>query len=194
MALDPRRLVGEPGWITGPEPLARVSRSTVRNWVAAGRLVRLAPDAYAERRRAAGLPVTAVERAVVDSWGSVGGSGRADVRAAAITAVRRRMCRASDLTEELARSIRLPGRADLGVLVALLADGCRSELEIWGCLHVLRAPGMPTFVQQRRVVVGGEVFVLDAACEESMLAGACRRDIRAVHAARLRLLGGDTGR
>ncbi|MGY2084486.1 endonuclease domain-containing protein [Blastococcus sp. SYSU DS0539] len=52
----------------------------------------------------------------------------------------------------------------------MLADGCRSELEIWGCLHVLRAPGMPVFVQQRRTVVGAETFVLDAACEESMLA------------------------
>src|SRR3954464_6081907 len=29
---------------------------------------------------------------------------------------------------------------------------------------------MPTFVQQRRVHVGAESFVLDAACEESMLA------------------------
>lgn len=306
MALDPRRLVGEAGWIAGSELSARVSRSTVRTWVASGRLVRLAPgvfalptaagswrvrvaaalqgraavashvtalalweliehppgpvhitvdpslsrrgspgvvvhrapDAYAERRRAAGLPITAVERAVVDTWGAGAGSDRADVRAAAITAVRRRMCRPSDLAHELARSTRLPGRAELGVLVALLADGCQSELEIWGCLHVLRAPGMPAFVQQRRVAVRRDVFVLDAACEESMLAvemdgaawhgsrqqrerdirrdsllatvgwqtlrysftrltrspEACRRDIRAVHSARMRLFGGGTGR
>ncbi|SDE87665.1 Protein of unknown function [Blastococcus fimeti] len=52
----------------------------------------------------------------------------------------------------------------------LLADGCQSELEIWGCLHVLRGPGMPAFTQQRRVQVAGEWFVLDAACEEVMLA------------------------
>ena len=238
MASDPRQLIGEPGWITGPELLAHVSRSTVRNWVAAGRLVRLAPGvfvlpaaagnwrvragaalqgraavashvtalalweliehppgpvhitvdpsqsrrgspgvivhraphAHAERRRAAGLPITAVERAVVDTWGTVGDPDRAGVRAAAITAVRRRMCRPSDLDRELARSTRLPGRAELGALIALLAEGCQSELEIWGCLHVLRAPGMPAFVQQRRVTVRGETFLLDAACEESMLA------------------------
>jgi very-short-patch-repair endonuclease len=306
VALDPARLIGDPGWITGPALLVYVSRSTVGNWVAAGRLVRLAPgmfalpaaagnwrvraaaavdrrpavashvtalapweliehppgpvhvtvdpllsrrgspgvvvhravDAYAERRRADGLPVTAVERAVVDTWGSAGGAHRADVRAAAINAVRRRMCRASDLAHELTRSTRLPGRAELGALVALLADGCQSELEIWGCLHVLRAPGMPAFVQHRRVAVAGETFVLDAACEESMLAvemdgaawhgsrqqrerdirrdsllatvgwqtlrysftrltrtpEACRRDIRMVHAARMRLLRGDAGR
>ena len=35
---------------------------------------------------------------------------------------------------------------------------------------VLRAPGMPGFVQQRRVAVGAETFVLDAANDESMLA------------------------
>jgi very-short-patch-repair endonuclease len=54
--------------------------------------------------------------------------------------------------------------------VRLLAEGCRSELEIWGCLHVLRGPGMPAFVQQRPVVVAGERFLLDAACEEVLLA------------------------
>jgi very-short-patch-repair endonuclease len=97
---------------------------------------------------------------------------------------------------------------------------------------------MPVFVQQRRVAVGAGTFVLDAACEESMLAvemdgaawhgsraqrerdirrdsllatvgwqtlrysyarmtrspEACRRDIRAVHLARRRLLQGDVER
>ena len=136
MAHDPRQLVGEAGWITVPELLAEVSRSTLRNWVAAGKLVRLRPgvlalpaaaenwrtlvaaavhgrdavassvtalalwdlmphpsgpvhitvgpcssgrgsvgvvvhraaEAYAERRRVAGLPVSSAERAVVDAW------------------------------------------------------------------------------------------------------------------------------
>ena len=36
--------------------------------------------------------------------------------------------------------------------------------------HVLRGAGMPTFTQQHRVVVRGETFVLDAACEAAMLA------------------------
>jgi hypothetical protein len=47
VAHDLRRLVGETGWITSPELLTRVSRSTIRNWVAAGRLVRLAPGVFA---------------------------------------------------------------------------------------------------------------------------------------------------
>jgi very-short-patch-repair endonuclease len=134
-----------------------------------GVVVHRAAGAYAERRRVEALPVSSVERAVVDAWGAPATVPRTDVRAAAITAVRRRFCSPRDLTFELTRSSRVPGRAELEKLVCLLADGCQSELEIWGCLQVLRAPGMPRFVQQRRVAVGSEIFILDAACEESML-------------------------
>ena len=80
------------------------------------------------------------------------------------------MCSAGDLRFELARRPRLAGRAELESLIALLADGCQSELEIWGCLQLLRAAGMPPFVQQRRIVVDGEAFVLDAAYDEVELA------------------------
>jgi very-short-patch-repair endonuclease len=121
-------------------------------------------------RRVSGLPVTSAERSVVDAWGEPAELGRPAVRAAAITAVRRRLCTPRALAAELDRRQRLPGRAALAGLVRLLADGCQSELEIWGCLQVLRAPGMPPFVQQRPVVVAGERFVLDAACEEMQLA------------------------
>ncbi|WP_409329777.1 DUF559 domain-containing protein [Trujillonella humicola] len=126
--------------------------------------------AYADRHRVEGLPVTSVERAVVDAWGAPGPPPRSDVRAAAITAVRNRMCRPADLAFELGRSTRLRGRAELATVVGLLADGCRSELEIWGVLEVLRTPGMPPFVQQRPIRVGGETFVLDVAYEDAMLA------------------------
>ena len=300
MARDPRQLVGEAGWATVPELLAEVSRGTLRNWVAAGKLVRLRPgvlavpaaaenwrirvaaavhgreavashatalalwelmphplgpvhvtvdprssgrgpvgvvvhraaDAYPERRRVDGLAVSSAERAVVDSWAAPG--TRPAIRAAVITGVRRRICSPGELRYELTRRTGLRGRAELIRLVDLLADGCRSELEIWGCLHVLRAPGMPRFVQQRRLTIGPQTFVLDAACEESMVAvemdgaawhgsriqreadsrrdalvatagwqtlrfsfarltrapDACRREIHAVHTARLRLLRG----
>jgi very-short-patch-repair endonuclease len=122
------------------------------------------------RRRVRGLPVTAVERAVVDTWGSLGGLTGPAVRAAAITAVRRRCCRPSDLAYELARRPRLRGRAELAQLVQLLEQGCQSELEIWGCRHVLVGPGMPRFSQQHPVTVAGRRFLLDAACEEVLLA------------------------
>lgn len=121
-------------------------------------------------RRVDGLPVTSVERSLVDAWGRPGGVGRHELRAAAITAVRRRMCRPEQLSAEIERRPCLPGRGSLVELVGLLTDGCQSELEIWGCLQVLRAPGMPTFVQQRRVTVGGRTWFLDAAYEAVMLA------------------------
>ena len=235
MAQDVCELLGERGWIAGPELLGRVSRSTVGRWVAAGTLVRLSPAVFAlpsaaddwrvrvtaalhgrdavashatalalwelaghppgpvhitvprgsSARGTPGVTVHRVDRlvamrvgpvdvspparAVVDTWG-VGSPSRPEVRAAAIDAVRRRLCSPRDLARELGRSTRLPGRAELVRLTGLLADGCRSELEIWGCLEVLRGPGMPVFVHQRPVTVDGTTFLLDAACEASMLA------------------------
>jgi very-short-patch-repair endonuclease len=135
-----------------------------------GVVVHRSPGIFDERRRVDGVAVTPVERAVVDAWGRPTPLRRGDLRAAAISAVRRRLCSARDLEHELGRRPRLAGRAELARLVALLADGCQSELEIWGCLQVLRGPGMPPFVQQRRIVVEGEVFVLDAAYEDVKLA------------------------
>jgi very-short-patch-repair endonuclease len=128
----------------------------------AGVVLHRAPDLAQVTRRLRGLPVTSVERSLVDSWPA----GPTAVRAAAISAVQQRLCTPAELTTALARRPRLPGRQQLEALVGLLADGCRSELEIWGCLRVLRAPGMPAFVQQRPVVVRGERFFLDAAYEE----------------------------
>jgi very-short-patch-repair endonuclease len=120
-------------------------------------------------RNVGGLHVTSVERSIVDSWACPDDVDRTAVRAAAITAVRRRMCRPQELALELDRRPQLPARRVLGALVRLLAEGCQSELEIWGCLNVLRAPGMPRFTQQHRVTVAGEVFLLDAAYEEVLL-------------------------
>jgi hypothetical protein len=121
-------------------------------------------------RRAEGIPVTSVERSLVDAWASPEDVGRPAVLGAVIDAVRRRMCRVSALRDELAIRPRLPGRRALAELVQLLADGCRSELEIWGCLQVLRGPGMPPFVQQREVVVAGSRHFLGAAYDEVLLA------------------------
>lgn len=127
-------------------------------------------DLFEATRRVDGIPVTCVERAVVDSWGLPGPESRERVRAAAIDAVRRKLCRPRDLEYELGRRPRLPSRSQLAELVGLLAQGCRSELEIWGCLRVLQHPGMPTFTQQRPIVVAGRRFLLDVAYEEVMLA------------------------
>jgi very-short-patch-repair endonuclease len=234
---DVDRVVGPDGWTTWEKLTGRISPTTVRSWVASGRLVRLGCGLYVTPaaagdwrlrvraavrqqqavvshgtalalwglvqppsrmhlsvepgrsgrgtdgvvlhrtagldwhvRRVDGIPVTSVERSLVDAWGSPADIERHVVRAAVIDAVRRRMCRVSALRDELALRPRLPGRRALGELVELLADGCRSELEIWGCLHVLRAPGMPPFVQQREIVVAGRRHFLDAAYDEVLLA------------------------
>jgi very-short-patch-repair endonuclease len=135
----------------------------------AGGVLHRAPDLAQVTRRVCGLPVTCVERAVIDTWGAPG-ADRHLVRAAAISAVRQRRCAAADLEFELARRPRLPGRRELETVVRLLAEGCRSELEIWGCQQVLRGPGMPAFVQQQSVVVAGKRFFLDAAYDEVLLA------------------------
>ena len=121
-------------------------------------------------RRVRGLPVTSVERSLVDTWGQPAGVVRADLRAAVIRAVRNGMCSVRQWRTEIERRTRLPSRAALVELVGLLAEGCRSELEIWGCVHILRGSDMPRFVLQRPVTVRGETFVLDAACAEVMLA------------------------
>lgn len=238
MAIDVADAVGDDGWATAPELLTRVSRRTIANWTAPGKLVRLRPGVFAlpssadlwrtqvaaaltgreavashstalalwelvahpagpvhisvgsaasgrgsagfvvhrspgvfdERRRVDGLAVTSVERSLIDTWGSPGPLSRADIRSAAIAAVRRRLCFARGLADELARRPRLPHRAELERLISLLADGCQSELEIWGCLHVLRGPGMPAFVQQRPIQVAGQTFFLDAAYDDVLLA------------------------
>lgn len=121
-------------------------------------------------RRVGGLPVSCPARAVIDTWGRPSGLGQAALRSAAIDAVRRRLCRPDQLSDEVARRPCLRGRAGLLELVRLLAEGCRSELEIWGCLNVLTAPGMPPFTQQHEVTVAGRTFYLDAAYEEVLLA------------------------
>ncbi len=64
----------------------------------------------------------------------------------------------------------MPGRAALRELIDLVASGCQSELEIWGVRQVLRAPGMPTFVQQHPVVLPFATVHLDAAVPELRIA------------------------
>jgi very-short-patch-repair endonuclease len=150
-------------------PIHVTVEPTRSNRRSAGVVLHRAHELHDAIRRVDGVPVTCVERTLVDTWGRPGNLALPAVRASAITAVRRRMCRPHDLATELDRRPQLRARASLAELVRLLAEGCQSELEIWGCLNVLRAPGMPPFVQQRRVAVGGEVFVLDAAYDEVKL-------------------------
>ena len=93
------------------------------------------------------------------TWVRPGDLPSSTVRAAAITALRRRSCRPRDLSHELGRRPQLRARVALAELVRLLDEGCRSELEIRGCLTVLQTPGMPAFTLQHRVEVAGRTLL-----------------------------------
>ena len=59
----------------------------------------------------------------------------------------------------------MTGRAELLHLAELLADGCESELEIWGYLHVFDVPGLRHGVRQRWFVVQRRRYRADLAYE-----------------------------
>jgi very-short-patch-repair endonuclease len=115
-------------------------------------------------------PVTDLPRALADTWGLATRSGQARLvevaRAAVITSLRDRRVRPAQLAEEIARHPTLPGAGALRDLLRLVAEGCQSELEIWGVGHVLRRPGMPAFEQQVRVRLPSGTVYLDAAVPE----------------------------
>ncbi len=135
-------------------------------------------------RRVGGLPVTCGERAVVDAWGRPAGLTRAEVRAAAIDAVRCRTCRPADLLLEIERRPCLPGRAALLGLVRLLGEGCRSGAARHGSPSQrerdIRRDALVATAGRRTLRFGYRRLTGESA--------ACRTEIRAVHETRRRLL------
>lgn len=120
-------------------------------------------------------PVTALPRAVIDTWGVAFGTtahrrAREQARAVVIRTVRERRVTARELRTELGSRPTLPGRRAFVELLGLVEQGCQSELEIWGVRNILQGPGMPTFVQQHRVQLPGWTVSLDAAVPELKVA------------------------
>lgn len=109
-----------------------------------------------------GLPVTSLERSLVDAWPLLPPQDR---RAPAIRAVTGRMTTPARIGRALGAAPRLPHRAELRNLLSLLAAGCQSPLEIWGHLRVFTGPGMPRFRRQVRVRVGRRSIYLDVYAE-----------------------------
>lgn len=109
-----------------------------------------------------GVPVTGLDRSLVDAWPLLPPAER---RAPAIRAVNDRFTTPARLAEALLRVPKLTGRAELRVLLDRLAAGCRSALEIWGHDRVLIGPGMPPLRRQVRVRVGGRTCYLDVYAE-----------------------------
>ncbi|MCG5455509.1 DUF559 domain-containing protein [Micromonospora sp. PSH03] len=109
-----------------------------------------------------GLPVTRLDRTLVDCWPMLPPIDRSSLL---IRAVNDRMTTPQRLAATSAQVPRMPDRAALSGLLDRLAAGCRSPLEIWGHDHVFTGPGMPTFTRQARVRVGARTIYLDLFAE-----------------------------
>ncbi|RAN92869.1 hypothetical protein ONO23_04124 [Micromonospora noduli] len=113
-----------------------------------------------------GLTVTRLEQALVDSWPTMPSPDR---RALVIRAVNDRLTTPERLSAALELAPKLIDRAALRQLLAQLADGCRSPLEIWGHEHVFTGPGMPAFRRQVSVRVGRRLVYLDMFAEREQV-------------------------
>jgi predicted transcriptional regulator of viral defense system len=126
-----------------------------------------------------GIHVTSLPRSLVDAWDwshrnrrgrPNGGTSRA--RQAVIESLRSRR---TDVVAVRRASMAAPvhaGRPQLMALLDLVADGCESELEVWGVTKVLPGPPrMPQWVQQYVIRLGnGRSVRLDAAYPEARVA------------------------
>ncbi|WBB51527.1 DUF559 domain-containing protein [Verrucosispora sp. WMMA2044] len=113
-----------------------------------------------------GHPVTRVEQALVDSWPMLSPAER---REPIIRAVNARLTTPKRMASTLRAASTLPDRAALCMLLTLLAEGCRSPLEIWGHEHVFVGPGMPAFERQVRITVGRRTMYLDLFAEREQV-------------------------
>ncbi|WP_245870854.1 DUF559 domain-containing protein [Asanoa hainanensis] len=105
-----------------------------------------------------GFTITRLERSLVDAWPWLPADRR---RAPVITAVNGRLTTAQRVGDALAEAPKLAGRVELRRLLAKLAAGCRSGLEIWGDDHVFTAAGMPAFARQVPVRLDSYTTYLD---------------------------------
>lgn len=112
------------------------------------------------------LPVIQLERSLVDAWDILPSGER---RAPIITAVRRRLTTPDRVRAALDARPQVRGARECRTLVNLLADGCQSELEIWGCQRVLHIPGLPPPELQVHVAAGGRGAYLDAGWADVLL-------------------------
>jgi very-short-patch-repair endonuclease len=101
-----------------------------------------------------------VEQAIVESWGLVPALGR---RGIAIVAVSDRLTTPARLMSIVDTQPSTPGAAAMCALFSLLAEGCRSELELWGHRHAFDHPDLAGAVLQHRVETAAGTYVLDRA-------------------------------
>ena len=110
-----------------------------------------------------GVPVTALERSIVDAWPLLTAD---EQRAPVITAVGERMTTPARIRSAVPGN--LPQRQALVGLLALLEAGCRSALEIWGYERVFTGPGFERLRWQVPVCAKGRRYWLDAFDEDTL--------------------------
>jgi very-short-patch-repair endonuclease len=101
---------------------------------------------------------------LVDAWPWLPTTHR---RAPIISAVNGRLTTPQRIGDALIDAPTLPARAELRGLLAKLAAGCRSALEIWGDDRVFVGSGMPGFVRQFPIRLDGYTAYLDIFHEET---------------------------
>ncbi len=105
-----------------------------------------------------GLRVVRLERAIVDAWPCRRGDAQ---RSPVLYAVNARLTTPQRLRAVLADVPNLPGRRSLDTLLTKLAEGCRSELELWGYDRIFSGPQMPPLQRQVRIRLGMRAVDLD---------------------------------
>jgi Protein of unknown function (DUF559) len=114
-----------------------------------------------------GFRVTDLPRSVVDSWPLLPTGER---RPLALDVVRRGLTTAALLRTALQERPNVAGHRTLHQAIELIADGCRSELEVHGVLNVFRHRSLPPSVGQYGLELSiGRVF-LDRCWPEAKLA------------------------
>jgi very-short-patch-repair endonuclease len=117
-------------------------------------------------RRRQGMPVTMLERSLVDSWPLLPADERRRPVIQAVTTRRTTPARIRPLLDDCPR---LADRATFKHLLQLLEIGCHSPLEMWGFEHIFSGPGMPQFRRQVRMRLDDRTAYLDVYAEDEMV-------------------------
>jgi very-short-patch-repair endonuclease len=112
------------------------------------------------------LVAVSPEQAAVESWALLPTLDRASP---VIVGLRDRNLGPQRLLGVLQKNPRAAGARELRRIVGLVADGCHSELELWGHRHVFSDRRLPRSQRQHPVRVGRQRFFLDRYFEEEML-------------------------
>ena len=113
-----------------------------------------------------GVHVVRLESAVIESWGILSAWER---RTPAIVAVRERRTTPARLLTELDEHPARGNVTEQRRLLTLIAQGCHSELELWGVHQVFDHADMPASQGQHRVAIRGRSVYLDRAFHAEMV-------------------------